>query len=358
MIGIRKGLLGPQRGLSLSKSLVQRRNRHFSSQRGTSASSSTTFSRFALDWNETIDRRPQEVLVSFLACQGTTWLFTYQSLFAMGLQLPPDLAAGWFVARVTRKFVQPVNLGLAAGMTKAFPVLSTFQITPLITGFAKPDPALTKEFNKRRAALEKQVPFTKPILNAVRSGAQWLQGPVDRYGLSFFLTGKVTFLFTMSSAAAAIQQGVDLESLLTGWGLSSAAQGVAGTVAASSVGNLAFVPLHFYAAVRGVKGIEAWAQTWNNAYHVVMAEKDDPEYNSKSSEEKDKEDKKREDGILNYMTLILVFWSLGITLYGVRLMGKKVAEGDGSEKKARNSRHNREYRDNIQIPADAHSTCQ
>ena len=99
-------------------------------------------------------------------------------------------------------------------------------------------------------------------------------------------------------------------------------------MAASSVGNIVFVPFHFYAAVRGVKGMEAVALTWNNAYHKVMAEKDDPEYNNKSKKEKDQEDKKREDGFFNYMTIILVTWSLGITLYGVKLMSKKVADTD------------------------------
>ena len=68
----------------------------------------------AADWNATLARHPQAVLATFVAAQSTTWLGLYAALTAAGPALPPSLAAGWLIAKASKKFRQPVNAGMAA----------------------------------------------------------------------------------------------------------------------------------------------------------------------------------------------------------------------------------------------------
>ena len=65
------------------------------------------------NWNTILAWHPQAVLVMFVAEQSTTWLGLYTVLAAAGPALPPSLAAGWLIAKASKKFRQPVNAGMA-----------------------------------------------------------------------------------------------------------------------------------------------------------------------------------------------------------------------------------------------------
>jgi len=146
--------------------------------------------RFVVDWNSTLNRAPQNVVSTFLFTQSSTWLLLFKSLSASSLaaSLPPELAVGWLAARLTKKFRQPVNVALGAAVVQVAPSVADLKVTPLLTG-AVSSPELATQVSEKRAQLEKAFPFLKPGIAGAVSAGQWLQGPVDKYGLALYLSG-------------------------------------------------------------------------------------------------------------------------------------------------------------------------
>jgi len=70
-------------------------------------------------------------VASFLASQSASWLVLYGALAAnpaLAVLLPPELAIGMVVSKVTRKFRQPANLALAAGVVQVFPAITALKV--------------------------------------------------------------------------------------------------------------------------------------------------------------------------------------------------------------------------------------
>jgi hypothetical protein len=215
---------------------------------------------FVKDWNSTLLRRPQNVLSTYLASQSASWfaLFSVMSSLSVGI-FPPELAVGWMTSKLTRKFRQPVNVGMAAAVIKVAPALSELKVTPLMTGFVA-DKKFSEDVAAKRATMEEKLPFLKPGIAAGVKGAAWLQGPVDTYGLALFLSGKATGVATLVGVTLLVKQGVDVTSVLETYGLvGDAAEGAAGKIgalAAAAGCNAFLTPLHFILAVYGTKAQE------------------------------------------------------------------------------------------------------
>lgn len=100
------------------------------------------------------------------------------------------------------------------------------------------------------------MPALKPVFSAGAAAAAWLEGPVDRYGLALFLSGKATGLATVAGATLAVRQGFDVQAALASWGLAEAVGSSMATLAGAAALNAVCVPLHFAAAVYGVQAQE------------------------------------------------------------------------------------------------------
>ena len=218
-------------------------------------------------WNDTIARQPQMVIAAYVGSTMASWIALLGGITIAGSLAPaalssPALACGVLASRITRKVRQPVNLGLAAVMVGTVPALSEMKLTPLITGFAG-DKESTELLASRRTWLETHPALGEPQRRWVRSsiaglesGWNWLQGPVDRYGLAFFISGKVTSLATVGLVALAASRGVDISAALTDWGFSASLQGAAGTAAGAAVLNTLIFPQHMFNAIAGTLFLE------------------------------------------------------------------------------------------------------
>ena len=273
------------------------------------------WSRFVHDWNSTLRRNPSTVVATFLASQSSTWVCLYGGFSALPKSvLAPELAVGWMTSRLTRKFRQPLNLALAAAIVRVVPAISDLKVTPLVTGFV-PDSELKKKWAERRALLVQKYPFMDAVFSKAKEGAEWLNGPVDTYGLAFYLSGKATSLATLLVTTGVVRQGVDVVSIMTSWGLSGDFSDALANMAGSGACNTAFTPLHFAMAVYGTH-----AQEWiAHQRRSNFAEEDRDEGESDRERYSDDEEK----SAMGQMSTILLCWTLGVTFFALREMKKK-----------------------------------
>jgi len=241
------------------------------------------------------------------------------------------------------------------------PKIADVKVTPLVTGFAA-DARSRRDMAESRERLERSFPLAGKAVDAAARGFRWLEGPVDRYGLAFYLSGKATFLATMWGSAYFVRQGVDVQGILAGWGIDEGYGEAAGTIAGAATVNAFLTPLHFLAVAYGVKGIE-WeakrmAESPDLIQYVEMYRKgaregraereaerkeqggndyknDDREDRGKEEEEEEEEPVKEflENRAVKAIGMLLLFYSLSVSLYAIRKL-KETAEGkDKKEKK-------------------------
>jgi len=292
---------------------------------------------FARSWNSSLGRRPQEAVATFLAAQSTTWIVLYSTLNASMVAFPPELAAGWMCARLTRKFLHPINVASAAGLVRFFPAVGDVKVSPLLTGFVA-DPTVMEKIAQQREKIEKAMPSMKPTMTTLSRGSLWLQGPIDQYGLALYLSGKASNLLVIGFASIMISKGVDIESILVSWGINEGLGGAVGTIAASSAGNICFTPLHFGAVIYGIRGMENIAhqvrphvaEAWKEEYYehrrkelLAVKKKNIASY----EDEEDSEKKFMEDGIMKTIGMCLLMWSVCVSMYSIRIMGEAVTKG-------------------------------
>ena len=135
-----------------------------------------------------------------------------------------------------------------------------------------------------------------------------------------------------------IRKGVDIESMLVSGGMNEGLGGAVGTIAASSAGNICFTPLHFGAVIYGIRGMENItyqvrpyvAEAWKEEYYEHRRKELLPVKKKNIAiyeEEEDSEKKFMEDGIMKTISLFLLTWSVGVSIYSIRIMGEAVTKG-------------------------------
>ena len=225
------------------------------------------WSRFVVDWNVTLQRRPTNVIAGYLSSQSLTWGTLYTGLAASAVTFPPELAVGWMAARLTRRMRMPINVAIAAGAVRVAPALSALTVTPLLTGLQPGDAkALDAKWMSTRAYLEGTQPVgahrdtMRGVMDRIEGFGRWVQGPVDQYGLALFLSGKVSWLATLLTVSVATRHGLDIQPTLVWLGMGAdGLQSSMGCLAAAAGMNIAFTPAHFYLAVKGAQAQEALA---------------------------------------------------------------------------------------------------
>lgn len=260
---------------------------------------------------------------------------------------PPELAAGWMCARLTTKFQRPITVGLAAVWVQLMPSISQMKVSPLVTGLAA-DKQTKQNLRKHRQKLEQSIPQIKPLLEKATRAGKWLQGPIDQYGLAMYLSGRLSFISVMTISSYGIYQGMDIQSILSNWGIQQEIGGALGTIAISSAMNVIFIPIHFYSVVIGVQTMEhiahlvqqqappGWQeqyykereekqrqrqQTQNNDNNENQQEDDNKENNSSSTAEEE-----LEAGVMRFFTLLLMMYMIPVTIYTIKLMNENVTK--------------------------------
>jgi len=120
--------------------------------------------------NEVLDTRPKVFMFSFVGIRaGSLGLFTY-ALLGVNLFTGTEFLSGWVIARVTSKFRQPLNLGMAHLLNKICPQLPLLNFSNmfLINVNKRIDEIYTAQMNE-------SVPFGSKTVKAKRGRKPRLQ---------------------------------------------------------------------------------------------------------------------------------------------------------------------------------------
>eukprot|EP00438_Fugacium_kawagutii_P015363 Skav235029 [mRNA] locus=scaffold854:7525:8924:+ [translate_table: standard] len=105
-------------------------------QRNEARKECSRWHKFCDRWNEAISRRPLAMVVFFNATSTLTWVTLFSTLSRClahaQVHIAPDFAVGFLAARSTVKLRQPLNIALAAGLSKLAPSLSLLKVSPLL----------------------------------------------------------------------------------------------------------------------------------------------------------------------------------------------------------------------------------
>merc|ERR1719247_1727950 len=203
------------------------------------------------------------------------------STLAHSVLAAPEYAIGWLVMQATVKLRQPVNIVLAAALSNLAPALSMLKVSPLLAIFAA-DKKTWKTMSSARENIEQSPHFSKSAQECVQRFfgrlsrfVKWVEGPIDKYGFSYFLVSKATGLTTLTGATLAAMYGLDVSAALSKWGLTSELQNDAGLFACSAALNTLLSPLHFCGAVAAAHHLEntsakLWREKEVHELHEAM----------------------------------------------------------------------------------------
>eukprot|EP00755_Sulcionema_specki_P019352 Sspe_Gene.69239::Locus_40810_Transcript_1_1_Confidence_1.000_Length_464::g.69239::m.69239 len=83
--------------------------------------------------NEAIETHPTGCILYTAGCRMAVWGVTYLVITSSGLSVPMDLALAYVLTRPLKRIRAPLELAVAVGLSKAFPVLSQFHIASLFS---------------------------------------------------------------------------------------------------------------------------------------------------------------------------------------------------------------------------------
>lgn len=188
----------------------------------------------------------------------------------------PEYAVGWLVMRTTSRLRMPLNLAIAAPLSKTFPALSGLKISPLLTCFAV-DPKTRSTYSEAYEDLLKSPKYSDRaklwVQRASKGSAtllRWAEGPIDKLGLPYYLVARASNVSTLVGATVASMHGMDMPALLSSWGLSCELQSEAGLLAFAAAVNAACTPMHFLGAIASVGLVERAASAcWRTHCHQL-----------------------------------------------------------------------------------------
>eukprot|EP00929_Paragymnodinium_shiwhaense_P108940 TRINITY_DN75290_c0_g1_i1.p1 TRINITY_DN75290_c0_g1~~TRINITY_DN75290_c0_g1_i1.p1 ORF type:complete len:451 (+),score=89.95 TRINITY_DN75290_c0_g1_i1:111-1463(+) len=221
---------------------------------------------FCERWNADLNKYPMPMVVFFGTGNLLCWAVIFSTLSAStslcALLARPEFAVGWLVKRCTGRVRLPLHLALAAPLSAAVPALSKMKVSPLLAAVVA-DPESRKQLRNFRLGIQRHDSWPSSRKRSFQRGyrkicrlAKWVEGPIDKFGLSYFITSQFTGFMTISAATYGAMHGLDVPGMLTSWGFSGDLQQDAGLFAVAAVLNSACTPLHFWAAVRTVSALE------------------------------------------------------------------------------------------------------
>lgn len=286
-------------------------------------------------WNATLGRRPTAMLIFFGGASTLTYAMILASISCSSVLraalAAPEFAVGLLVMMVTRRLRVPLNLALAAPLSAAFPALSKFKISPLLTAFAvskEDQEALRSQFDQSNISDAAKDRVRAGVRRLVQFG-RFVEGPVDKYGLSYFVVSKATGASTLCGATHLSSVGLDVPGALAAWGFSGDLQEDGGILAAACLLNVPCAPLHFLGALGAVGHLERAASSmWHAREDEIRRSlrKDDATSETRApGDESQEPDITEEDVRTNLVTniaLITVILDLAFMLYMFRRMSK------------------------------------
>lgn len=233
-------------------------------------------------FNSAISANPNISAVVFLSLRMATWysmvfVFTAMKQTMFG----PEWAVAFLIVKVTGKFRQPLNVLIAPFISAEFPLLRRVNSAALLgimkttrsdssqsvvesKETTKPDyaPISKNEYAPLNARIcppatsddSRSTTTTTPIVGDSDGGSEainklesWVVGPLNKYGFSYFLAAKLTTVGLLTGMAYAVRAGIDVNAILTDWGVSETVQEGGGSMAAATLLNTCLLPFHLAA---------------------------------------------------------------------------------------------------------------
>lgn len=289
----------------------------------------TRWQKFCSNWNVVLTNYPIPMVIFYRGVCTVTWAVIFHALCASSIALSalahPNYAVGWLVMQSTVKLRQPINAALAATTSNLVPALSLLKVSPLLVFFAA-DAKTKSMLGSARTSIEESPllgsqgqELTKRCFNGFTRFVRWAEGPIDKYGFSYFLSAKFTGLLTLSMSTLAASHGLDISGVLSHWGFSSELQADAGLLACAAGFNTMLAPVHFVGAVRLAQFLEKQAiSSWREEQRV----KSHTPVERVPEEEDEQTESDYCRNLLSNMALLGVIMDVGFTVYIMKRLAR------------------------------------
>ena len=148
---------------------------------------------------------------TFLGIRSATW---YLLVFGLNMSICPiapfgaEWAMGYLAMRLSGKLRQPLNIVIAAGLIKVFPILGTMKASALM-GVLKPNPTI-------KPSLQPPTDFELKV----NKFQNWITGPIDKFGFAYYIASKCSIVIVITGTATCIKYGINIQEYLDNWGIS------------------------------------------------------------------------------------------------------------------------------------------
>jgi len=307
---------------------------------------------FCSAWNGAITRHPVGAVVFFSGACTLTWAIIFGALCMSGplrtALAAPEYAVGWLVMKGTTRLRVPLSAAIAAPLSAFVPALSALKIYPLLALFAadketrdKVNFAINRMQNSPKLSANAQIRVQR-FFKGFGSFCQFVERPVDKYGLSYYLVSKTVAVTTLFGATAAASYGIDVPLALSAIGMSGELQSNAGLLACAAAVNTCGCPLHFIAAVRAIQLFEqqataAWRKKeFEHRKRKIATATSEPvreDAEEDGSKERHVTEAEMQKNLIKQMTLITLLLYTGFIFWVMRWLARsqKAPTGDGND---------------------------
>ncbi|KAL4125694.1 hypothetical protein PRIC2_009275 [Phytophthora ramorum] len=187
--------------------------------------------RVVIKLNDSIKKHPGETLAVLFASDIGSIGAMYGVLSVSGIEFSPEFALAFAASRPFRRFRLPLDLAVAAGVSKVFPAFSKVRLSDLAGVLPnRPGPA--------------KMPDSGMIAKAMNKA----KDVIDNYGAAYMMGSRLAGVSVVCALYALIKQGMDLMPILASLGIDSVGEAMGSYAAAVVFSSL------FYPATLGVSG--------------------------------------------------------------------------------------------------------
>ncbi|KAG7394326.1 hypothetical protein PHYBOEH_005371 [Phytophthora boehmeriae] len=177
--------------------------------------------------NDSIKKHPGETLAVLFASDIGSIGAMYGLLSVSGIEFSPEFALAFAASRPFRRFRLPLDLAVAAAVSKAFPAFSKVRLSDL-TG------ALPNQANDSASKVS--------TLSVVSKAMAKAKEVVDNYGAAYMMGSRLAGVGVVCTLYGLIKQGVDVMPILATLGVDEVGTAL-GSYAAAVVFSSAFYPV-------------------------------------------------------------------------------------------------------------------
>jgi hypothetical protein len=146
-------------------------------------------------FNTVVEAYPEPSLYIFIGFRILTW-YAMVGIYTMTPGIGPEFAVGYLMAKFTGKLRQPFNLALAAAISHEYPIFATIKASALMGVIKMKEPATNI--------------VKPPLLVKLEKFMDWISGPLDKYGFSYFVASKLNLGLLICGVSYAVKNGMDV----------------------------------------------------------------------------------------------------------------------------------------------------